>query len=383
MAQADTRLVSSLLFTSLSLLACSPSQVHLDPRNVTAVSLKLPTPEPTFCPGQPLRLELRAQLKDGSTCSSNDPQAVCMGQKGALIDPSDVRIQGSSGVLSQSGADFLWNPPPDPLATAVVGMTLRAWLEATAEGAPQKSPAAQLDLRPVYHCMRENVFSHPRPAAPGQDGSPGPDLKVSVTTLTTPFYPEALLVRVEHGGRRAYIISTDRSQPISIISKGQTGAPGFPGTPGSNGMDGQDGSSRSSSICEPGRPGGSGTDGRAGGTGGRGGPGGTIQLFIDEAVMEKARGWLGVASIGGDPGARGVGGAAGQGGRGGRHSDIQGCSAADGVNGSAGMRGPDGDPGQRGLNGPPPVVTAASRQSIFADDLPLIQQIEATARPKS
>jgi hypothetical protein len=379
MAPADPRLVSSLLFTSLSLLACSPSQVHLEPRNITAVNLKLPTPEPTFCPGQPIRLELRAQLKDGSTCSSSDQTTVCMGEKGALIDPNDVRIQGTAGGLSRSGADFLWTPAPDPLATAVQGMSLRAWLESTSQGAPQKSPVAQIELRPEYQCMRENVFSVPRPVEPGQSGGPGPDLKVSVTTFATPFYPEALLIRVERAGLRSYIIGTDRSKQVAIVSKGQSGAPGLPGQPGSNGPDGHDGSNR---TCESGAPGRGGTDGRHGGNGGNGGPGGKIQLFIDDAVMDKARGWIAVASLGGDPGAPGPGGPGGQGGRGGRHSDVQNCNIPDGQNGPSGMRGADGDPGQRGPNGPLPMVVAASRQSIFVDDLPLIQQIESAARPK-
>lgn len=377
--------VSAVLAASLGLVACGPNQVHLDPRNVTAVELKLPVAgaagaQPTFCPGKPIRLELRAQMKDGSTCSSTDSTAVCMGQKGSLIDPGDIRVQGTNGAVTRLGADFLWVPSPDPLATAVQGTSVRAFLETIEQGKAAQSPEAKVDLRPEYSCMQENVFSPPLPSAAGQEGNAGPDLKVSVTTFATPFYPEALLVRVEQGGRRTYIVSTDRSKQVTVVSKGQSGGPGHPGVPGSNGANGRDADGRN---CAPGDRGRDGADGQAGGTGGNGGPGGAIQLFIDEAAMDKVRGWIGVASIGGDPGAPGLGGPGGQGGRGGHHADVQNCQAPDGQNGKSGIRGVNGDPGRRGANGPEPTVTPSKRDAMFVDDLPLIQQIEAAAKPKS
>jgi hypothetical protein len=366
--------------TSCGLLACSPSQVHLDPRNVSAVDIKLATKEPTFCPGEPVRVEVRAKLKDGSTCSSADASTTCMGEKGATIDSRDVRIQGTFGTLNHAGSDLLWVPTQDVLVTAEQGISLRAWIEsAGADGSPLRSPIGQIDLRPQYQCLEKSMFSVAPPTQPGQNGGAGPDLKVSATTFSTPFYPEVLLVKVEQDGRRTYIIGTDRRKPITIVSKGQDGAPGKQGTSGNNGPDGADGSSRACVSGAPGMPGG---NGGLGGNGGAGGPGGAIQVLVDEAAVDKLKGWLTVGSIGGNPGRPGAGGAGGLGGRGGRHSDVQNCQAPDGAPGASGTRGVDGEPGKPGPNGPPVATATASRQALFGDDLAVIQGIEAAPKRK-
>lgn len=363
---------------AVGLLGCSASQVHLDPKTVTAVTLKLATTEPTFCPGEPIKIEVRAQLQDGSMCSSSDTSSTCMGKQGTLIDPNDLRLQGSAGELKRAKEGIFWVPPDDPLVTADKGLSLRGWIESSAAGTAARSPLGQVELRPDYRCLG-GVFATPPPAAPGQSGGPGPSIKVAATIIATPFYPEALLVRVDHPNGRTYLLSTDRSKPLLVISKGQPGAAGAAGLSGSNGPDGPDGSS---ATCEAGKPGTNGTDGRPGGAGGNGGPGGPVQLFLDDAVADKMQGWLRVGSVGGDAGPGGRGGGGGAGGRGGMHSDNPGCVAANGTHGHAGTNAPGGPPGQPGLPGPAPVVANGNRQALFGEDLARLEALEAAAKAK-
>jgi hypothetical protein len=361
------------------LLGCGPSQVHLDPRTVSAVTLKLATAEPTFCPGEPAKLEIRAQLHDGSTCSSSDTGTNCMGKQGTLIDPNDLRLQGSAGEIRRSKDALFWVPPSDPLTTAEKGLTLRGWVESDAGGAVVRSPLGQVEMRPEYRCLRESAFAPPPPATLSQSGGTGPSIKVAATLIATPFYPEALFVRVDHPRGRTYLISTDRSQPLVVVSKGQPGSAGSPGQNGSNGPDGADGSAR---ACEAGKPGMNGTDGKLGGPGGNGGPGGPVQLFLDEAVADKMQGWLRVGSVGGDAGPGGRGGGGGAGGRGGNPSDAPGCSAAHGTSGHPGSNAPGGPPGQPGPPGPAPTVANGSRQALFGEDLARIEALEVAAKTK-
>lgn len=311
-------------------------------------------------------------------CSSSDTSTTCMGKQGTLIDPNDLRLQGSAGELKRSQERIFWVPPADPLATAARGLSLRGWIESGAGGAVARSPLGLVDLRPDYRCLG-GVFAPPPPAAPGQSGGTGPSLKVAATIIATPFYPEALLVRVDHPRGHTYLLSTDRSKPLLVLSKGQPGSAGTPGSTGSNGPDGLDGSARG---CEAGRPGTNGTDGRPGGPGGHGGPGGPVQLFLDDAVADRMQGWLRVGSVGGDAGPGGRGGGGGAGGRGGNHSDVPGCIAPNGANGRPGSNAPGGPAGQSGPPGPAPVVANGTRQALFGEDLARIEALDAAAKAK-
>ena len=157
-------------------------------------------------------------------------------------------------------------------------MALKAWIETTLDNQRLKTMEADANLKPTYQCMTETVF-HAGSAGEGQNGRDGIALKVAVTTFSTPFYPDAALIRVEGDGIRRYLISESADQVIRIVSKGENGGRGISGTPGRRGADGQ----AASSTCGTGGngsdtlfgldgfdflSGGAGNDSLDGGTGG-------------------------------------------------------------------------------------------------------------------
>jgi len=230
--------------------ACGPTKVKLDPKSVVNVSVQPASGQPLFCPGDAFQIELLAKLKDGSTCSSTDRKRGCLGEKDAVIDPADVRVSGSSGRITGPPEKFIWTPDSNPLATADTGMTLKGWIEKLVNGTVEKSIEGEAALKPVYDCQSERVFTATR------DGGAGPDLIIAVTTLSTPYYPNAALIRVENGPDRMYFISSAADQPVKIISKGGAGAQGAQGSQGQPGADGK--SADGSSMCAKGGSGGDG-----------------------------------------------------------------------------------------------------------------------------
>jgi hypothetical protein len=377
-----------ILAAAGTLAGCGPKQLKVDPRAVVDVQVRPASGQPLYCPGDAFEVELVAKMKDGSTCSSIDPTRRCGGVEG-VISRDLVRIQSSSGDWRNPGwtgdSPYVLVPPDDALATAEQGLRLRAWLEGpTPEGARVKSMEGTNELRPVYTCaaQRERLFSGPSPKLHGENGAPGPSLTVAVTTLSTPYYPNAALVVIKGGGETRYLISPSADQPVTIVSRG---APGFQGKPGSPGKPGENG--RDSGLeCVKGLDGTNGGPGGPGGPGGNGGPGGAITLLLDSAAADRLRSRVVLKSEGGAAGAPGPGGPGGVGGTGGRGLVGVACTesgAPKARDGASGQRGPDGPSGQAGPPGPAPVVDGTqAREALFRVELPTIQRIEAAKGKK-
>jgi hypothetical protein len=372
--------LASLVVLAPTLVACGPSHAQIDPRNVVNVTVRPASGQLYYCPGDSFQVEVAAKLKDGTTCSNVDGKRGCLGKDNQVISPELVRIEGSSGSRSGSPTDFVWTPDPNPLTTADSGMTLRAWLEGATEGKPVKSMEGEASLRPVYECQKEGVLTIVELAPPGEKGRPGPEVTVAITSLSTPFYPDAALVRVEWMGNRAYFISPSADKPVRIVSKGQNGGHGAQGQDGAKGRDGKD----AEDGCGKGQDGGNGKPGQPGGPGGDGGPGGAIKVILDEANADKLRGRLLLASLGGEPGQGGHGGFGGLGGLGGHGgsgvkagASLENCKPEMGDIGKKGPDGPDGPRGNVGADGPPPTFEMSPRGTLFATELATIQRIEA------
>jgi hypothetical protein len=114
------------------------------------------------------------------------------------------------------------------MVTAEKGLSLRGWIASSAQkGARERSPMGQIELRPQYECLQDNTFTIPTPPNPGQSGVAGPDIKVTATLIATPFYPEAMLVRVEAKTGKTYILATDRAKSVTIVPRGRTAPKGY------------------------------------------------------------------------------------------------------------------------------------------------------------
>ncbi len=373
MMQGKAKLFCAIGAVAAGLLGCGPRHMQLDPRNVVNISVQPVSGQRLFCPGDPFQVEVVAKLKDGSTCSSANAQMGCMGQRDTVIEPDDVRLEGAPGQLIDT-TKFVWLPPPNPLETAEQGLLLRGWIESLVNEKTQRSQVGETRLTPVYQCQETKIFGYPPPVAAGQLGRGGPDLRVAATVLSTPFYPNAMLVRVDGTDGTAYAISQSVDRPVRVVSKGQDGAPGATGTLGQRGHRGAHGTKQ----CENGGNGGPGTNGGPGGPGGSGGNGGRIEVYLDETVAEQLRARLLLASLGGAAGPGGQGGEGGLGGEGGKPGpQTATCSGQRGEDGPRGTNGPQGTPGAPGANGPIPNVILGKREALFAREIEMIRRIEA------
>ena len=357
--------------------ACGPTQVDIDPRSVVDVQVRPASGQRLFCPGDRFQVEVVAKLKDGTTCSSTDRTRGCMGQKDAVIQASDVKIAGSEGGRGAPMEQFIWIPPANPLTTADTGLTLKGWLQKTVGGETLKSMVGETELRPVYSCQSAASFEEP------VAGAHGPNVDIAITTLSTPYYPAAALVRVDAMGGRFYYISPSVDQAVQITSRGQAGPQGHPGQPGVNGENGKD-APIDAAPCTKGGDGTDGSNGGNGGNGGDGGNGGRIRIVIDEAAADKLRGRVLAYTLGGAPGPGGPGGPgglAGSGGSGGPTTPS--CKETKGADGKPGRDGQPGLPGRPGVPGPPPEVTTMPRASLFAAEMAILTRIEAArAKPQ-
>jgi len=274
------RLLPLFLFASLGgAIACGPSKVNIAPSDVTRVELRPASGQGLFCPGDPFQVELIARLKDGTACSSSDRKLGCKGVRDAVIDPSVVRLQAWPGELVQ-GHDFTWRPDADPLRTAATGLLLRGWIEKDGK----KSVEGKNTLKPVYACQSEHVLGYREHLEYGGHGGPGPVVHVYVTTLSTPFYANAALIRIESQelGLSQYAISPSSDKPVRIVAMGQDGARGFPGASGHPGSRG----ANSYTTCGTGGRGGDGGPGGYGGPGGEGGQGGVVHVHLDASAAD-------------------------------------------------------------------------------------------------
>lgn len=371
---------TSIVLTSalVSLLAaCGPTRVAISPRDVVEVVVRPAAGQLVFCPGDPFQVEVVAHLENGQYCSSTDRTRGCLKEQDAVIDPTQVHVEGSPGGIAGNPRKFLWNTSPDPLVTAAAGVALKAWIEQTTPAGVERSVTAQTRLTPVYSCQLKGLFGGGNGGGQGQNGGPGPDLDIAVTTLATPFYPNAALIRVISGTQRAYYLSPSPDEPIRITSAAESGGEGVTGLNGGDGAAGQDGSA----ACARGGEGEHGKHGGHGGDGGHGGRGGQIRITLDAAAAGLLRGRILAASEGGEAGDAGRGGTGGRGGRGGNGGPSSPDCTSGGVAGDSGRNGHDGQagqPGSPGPSGPLPGFTTASRGALFGTEMALIKQIEAT-----
>ncbi len=366
------------LFALLALAplgAACTKHVTIDPRNVKELAVRPYQGEAEFCPGHAFQIELVAKMSDGTTCSNLDKRSGCLGHSKAIIDPNDVRLTATNATALER-PEYGWLPDPNPLATAATGMQLGGWIETKIDDKPMKTDFARAALKPVYSCMRETNIEPDLEIGYGQDGARGPDLEVYATALATPYYPDAVLVRIEAPAMNLvrYVISPSSNSPVAIASKGQGGGRGHPGARGADGAPGVS----SSSVCGTGGPGGAGGNGGPGGQGGNGGPGGFVRLHLDGAMAPMLRERVLVASLGGAAGPGGQGGAGGNGGPGGAGGPSgDSCTGSRGPQGSSGIAGPYGRDGYPGPNGPPPKFFLAPRDAMFASEAARMAEIEA------
>ncbi|HRI64660.1 MAG TPA: hypothetical protein PK156_10475 [Polyangium sp.] len=368
------KLFAILAFTAAQsiLTGCGPNQAQIDPRNVSDLKIRPSSGRMLFCPGAPFTVEFVAKLKDGSTCSNLNADSGCMNQKNTVIDPTVLRLTGSNGRVQGQG----WVTDDDPLKTADSGIRLKGWMEQVLNGQTYKSMESDIDLKPVYECMSSADFSQGNGRDDGSNGSPGPAITVAITTLSTPFYPDAALVRVESGTMRQYYISPSADKPIRITATGQPGARGRQGAAGNGGQAGTAGAE-----CKNGTDGANGSAGGAGGRGGDGGAGGTIRVILDEANVDKLKGRLLIANPGGAAGEGGFGGPGGHGGNGGSAGSKPANAPADcnpqaGRSGQDGAAGAVGPRGKDGAAGPAPSFENGKRQAIWANEMQAIQRVE-------
>ena len=366
-------LLGAAALAALLAAGCGPKRLQVNPADVSTLSVRPASGQDLYCPGDAFLVELLATMKDGSSCSTSNADLPCLGDTGQVIDPAMVHLEASSGAPS---GELIWRPDGNPLLSAATGLSLKAWLEGHTAEASGRSISAQRELRPVYQCQQAMVLT-PSPAAPGANGGSGANVTLAVTTLSTPYYSSAALVRVEVGGDRHYFISPTFDQAIRIVVAGQDGGPGTPGVAGTDGVAGQNGP-----ACADGANGGDGAPGAAGGPGGVGGPGGTIRLLLDAVAADKLRGRLLTEAPGGRGGPGGPGGLGGHGGKGGKAGEPDlgatcGKPPSPGKDGADGQPGQAGSPGAAGPNGPEPVVETAARETLFAAEMDMIRGIEA------
>jgi hypothetical protein len=361
--------VLAVAAASAALVGCGPTKLQVQPADAVNVAVRTRAGQPYFCPGDPFQVEVVVKMKDGTTCSSADETRGCLGQEG-VIDPELVHVRGSSGRLKDKD-DLVWLPNDDVLTTAGTGLDLTAWLEGSVNGKAGKSMEGSVHLKPVYQCHQSESF---RPQA---YGAPGPNVEVAITSLSTPYYPNAALIRVTVAslGYRYYFISPSVDQPVRLASIGGAGEPGATGSPGTAGSAGSAGT-----TCGNGGNGSDGTDGGPGGPGGDGGNGGSFHIIIDDAHPEELEGRVIVESVPGEAGMGGSGGPGGQGGAAGSAGpSSQDCPSGGqpGIAGRDGRNGPPGANGRPGSAGPPPTVQVARRETLFSGELAAIRAIEA------
>lgn len=367
------------LCISLFAANCLPTEIELDPKNVVDVQVRPASGQALFCPGDKFQIEVVVKLADGSTCSNVDAERGCLGKKDAVIAWDQVKIEASPGSWPHPET-YLFVPSADALETAAKGVLLRAHIQA-ANGA--KSVSGERVVAPVYDCQKEGTYAAAaQSGTSGENGADGPEVRVAITSLSTPWFPNAALVRVESGSAKAYFISPSADRPIRIVSRGQDGARGSAGAAGTPGAEGA-AVGKDAPACTPGSDGGPGTNGGSGGNGGNGGAGGKILVMVDDAKGDALRSRVTFESVGGAAGAAGPGGAGGAGGKGG--AGAPGGPACGGVpvNGKDGVAGKDGaagNAGAAGAAGPAPVFSSAPRATLFGTEMAAITAIEATPR---
>jgi len=376
---------SDVLFcVGLSLAACGPRYVTLEPKQIASIQLVPPTGG-VVCANEdvvsPLRVDIRYVDGDRlSTSRANKPDALI--KKHELVWSSNV------GTIDARGAIAL---PIDRMSWLDQAIGVRVAV------ARDHSIARELTLVPVYDCGR--VSEAGRTGSTGDGGGHGGIIEVALAYVELPGARRWVLARVTSHGQpaRHYLVDPGQGAPGSRTTppgrmvidvrggRGGVGAGGMSGSSGSSGSDGSAGSSGSG--CDNGGNGGNGSDGGNGGDGGDGGQGGDggdggvvyvryderspeLVQFLEYAVDGGRGGAGGSGGTGGSGGSGGKGGPGGAGGSGGGDipcSGMSGSSGGDGRDGSSGRRGSDGPAGRAGRAGEVR-AQAVDVQSLFADE---------------
>ncbi len=362
--------VIALILALHGMAACRPTRLEIDPAEVKTLQVRRADSLTRFCPGEVFQVEMLAMLKDGTECSSVRSDTGCRKQKHSVLSPSSVALFAQPGEWVAI-EKYLFRPHPDPWKTMRNGITLRGWVQGTAKSRQERSQEVRQRLFPEYTChsATPRVYE-PAHAPTGRPGGRGPTLTVMATPFSTPYYHDAVLIKVLVDGVAHYYISQDPDHPVTIISRGQRGGSGYDGRDGISGLDG----SNASSDCQAGGDGGDGGHGENGGPGYPGGPGGEIHLLIDQNAVRKLENRVFVRSDGGLGGPGGLGGRGGRGGSGGYGKGGTNCTATNGRQGSQGHSGHDGAPGPEGPPGSVQMSVAPAAE-MFSMELPRMKKM--------
>jgi len=346
-------------------LGCShrpPPDFAPDPTLVAQVrEIRMVPSQPAVCPGETIRVGYEAVLEDGTV--------VPFATRYDKDNPPRLHVQFLDRTSRQADpqGDGSWRTDPDPWLSAIDGFQLEASLRA--------KPSASVSVRvpPEYDCLdRSFEFHGDNGGEPGgknsagrfgENGEDGPDIRVRLGIVRSPFVPRLLVaaIEVEHQTIRYSLADADRVEPrdwLRVETRGGRGGDGAGGAPGKLGSAGKAG-------C-PGGAGGAGGDGQAGGTGGIGGRGGHLTIIAAEEDRFLA-GLVDGRNPGGDGGRGGKGGEGGAGGAGGAAS---GPACAAGPAGANGRTGPSGPNGRRGNRGPDLEVLTIPLRDVFGSRVP-------------
>jgi hypothetical protein len=362
---------NSVLLVLLSLLACKPDRIRVQPNDVRTLQVRRFDGATRFCPGEIIQVEMVADLKDGTVCSNLRPNTGCRKQKHAVLDPRSVALFAEPARWV-SDREFRLQTPPNPFATWRDGVELRGWIQSTGTKYPLRTEQVNRRLLPTYlcHSAHPQVFSDGQ-APTGRVGRRGPNLTVLLTPLPSPFYPDVVLLKVVSGSQVRYFISQDAGHPVTIVSQGQGGGNGSDGQSGRRGSDGRS----AVSECENGDNGDNGDDGGDGGPGAPGGPGGDVLVVFDQTKVQALERRVIARSEGGPGGHGGRGGSGGAGGSGGSGRSGTNCSGSSGSSGSYGRSGHDGPTGPHGPRGHV-TATRGLRDEMFAPELPTFKELD-------
>lgn len=371
MRHPRAHLVLALALALPPLTACTPDKIRVQPKDVRTLQLRRYDGATRFCPGEILQIEMVADLKDGTVCSNLRANTGCRKKKHAVLDGASVALFAEPGRWL-SAKEYKLQTPPNPFATWRDGVELRGWVQSTGTKHPLRTSQVTRRLLPTYACHSASpqVFSNGQ-APTASPGRRGPVLTVLVTALPSPFYPDAVLIKVVSASAVRYFISQDRANPVTVVSAGQRGGDGYDGETGRRGQDGRS----ATSDCQNGENGENGGPGGDGGPGAPGGPGGDVVVVFDRTAVGRLESRVIVRSEGGAGGSGGRGGMGGSGGSGGSGRSGTNCTGSSGNSGSTGLSGRDGPDGAWG---PPGRVsrTVGTREEMFAPELPTFRELE-------
>lgn len=350
-----------------AVVACSkkpPPDFAPDPGLVAQITeIRMRVPDWT-CPGRTVPASYEAVLSDGGLVQfatkydkDNPP-------------PLHVVFLARTSPHATSRDDGGWDTASDPLASAVEGFRLRAFMRA------RPSVSTEAVVRPEYSCLPHAFrFQGPRGRA-GRPGGPGPDVTVRLDILRSPFYDRLLVASVRVGSALPFYVLADAdeippSDWVVIETQGGAGGGGVDGADGAKGAAGADG-------C-PAGAGGAGAAGSSGSAGGPGGPGGRVTVIVPRELPYLA-GLVDTYSSGGPGGDGGSGGKGGAGGEGGKGLTGTGQRCDDGAAGAAGPAGQAGPDGPDGHPGPRAQVISLPGEDVFGVRVPpqLAELIEYT-----